>query len=120
TRCYRDWSSDVCSSDLAFEEMFLVQMAAQLAKRARQREKGYAIAFDQPAARAFVAALPFRLTTAQRRAAWQILQDMERPVPMNRLLEGEVGSGKTVVSAMAMHHAAAAGFQSVLLAPTEI
>ena len=105
---------------LAFEEMFLVQMAAQQAKRARQRVKGYAIAFDQAAARAFVAALPFRLTTAQRRAAWQILQDMERPVPMIRLLEGDVGSGKTVVAAMAMHHAAAAGYQSVLLAPTEI
>ncbi len=113
-------SLDRARARLAFEEMFLVQMAAQQAKRARQREKGYAIAFDQAAARAFVAALPFRLTTAQRRAAWQILQDMERPVPMNRLLEGDVGSGKTVVAAMAMHHAAAAGYQSVLLAPTEI
>jgi ATP-dependent DNA helicase RecG len=105
---------------LAFDEMFVVQVAALQAKRARQREAGYAIPFDQAAARAFVAALPFRLTTAQRRAAWQILQDMERPMPMNRLLEGDVGSGKTVVAAMAMHHATVAGYQSVLLAPTEI
>lgn len=105
---------------LGFEEMFLLQLAAEQAKRLRQQEVGYAIPFDQAAARAFVAALPFRLTNAQRRAAWQILQDMERPVPMNRLLEGEVGAGKTVVAAMAMHHAAGAGYQSVLLAPTEI
>ena len=105
---------------LGFEEMFLMQLAAEQAKRARQRVAGYGIPFDQAAARAFVAALPFRLTTAQRRAAWQILQDMERPVPMNRLVEGDVGSGKTVVAAMAMHHAAQAGYQSALLAPTEI
>ncbi|HYM50118.1 MAG TPA: ATP-dependent DNA helicase RecG [Candidatus Limnocylindrales bacterium] len=105
---------------LAFEEMFLLQLGAQREKRARQEQAAQPIPFDQPAARAFVAALPFRLTNAQRRAAWEILQDMARPVPMNRLLEGDVGSGKTVVATMAMHHAAQAGFQSVLLAPTEI
>ena len=105
---------------LAFEDMFMLQLAAQQARRARQQEVAEAIPFDQAAARAFVAALPFRLTTAQRRAAWEILQDMGKPVPMNRLLEGDVGSGKTVVAAMAMHHAAQAGGQAVLLAPTEI
>jgi len=105
---------------LGFEEMFLMQVAAEQAKRTRRQEAGYAIPFDQAAARAFVAALPFQLTHAQKRSAWQILQDMERPVPMNRLLEGDVGSGKTVVAAMAMHHAATAGYQSVLLAPTEL
>ena len=71
-------------------------------------------------ARAFVAALPFKLTNAQRKAAWQLFQDMMKAEPMNRLLEGDVGSGKTVVAAMAMHHVAKAGFQSMLLAPTEI
>ncbi|TMD15623.1 MAG: ATP-dependent DNA helicase RecG [Chloroflexi bacterium] len=111
---------EAASHRLAFEDMFVLQLAAQLAKRARQQEVAEVVAFDQPAARAFVAALPFRLTQAQRRSAWEILQDMARPVPMNRLLEGDVGSGKTVVAAMAMHHAAQAGFQSVLLAPTEI
>ncbi len=105
---------------LAFEEMFLVQLAAQQAKRARQSEPATPVAFDQASARAFVGALPFTLTKAQRRAAWQILQDLARPVPMNRLLEGDVGSGKTVVATMAMHHVAQAGFQAVLLAPTEI
>ncbi|HYY45516.1 MAG TPA: ATP-dependent DNA helicase RecG [Candidatus Angelobacter sp.] len=104
----------------AFEEIFVNQVANQLAKRARKSHPAPAIPFDEAAARAFVAALPFKLTNAQRRAAWQILTDMRRGEPMNRLLEGDVGSGKTVVAAMAMHHAAKAGLQSMLLAPTEV
>ncbi|HET9847960.1 MAG TPA: ATP-dependent DNA helicase RecG [Candidatus Dormibacteraeota bacterium] len=105
---------------LEFEEIFVNQVANQLAKRARKAHPAHAIPFDEAAARAFVAALPFKLTNAQRRAAWQILTDMRKGEPMNRLLEGDVGSGKTVVAAMAIHHAAKAGFQSMLLAPTEI
>ena len=105
---------------LAFEEMFVLQLAAQLAKRARKALTAQAVPFDETTARGFVKALPFTLTNAQRVAAWQILQDIARPQPMNRLLEGDVGSGKTVVAAMAMHHVARAGFQSVLLAPTEV
>ena len=103
-----------------FEEIFLNQLANQLAKRARKAHPAHAIAFDEQVARAFVAALPFKLTNAQRKAAWQVFQDMMKAEPMNRLLEGDVGSGKTVVAAMAMHHVAKAGFQSMLLAPTEI
>jgi len=105
---------------LAFEEMFVLQVAAQLAKRARKARTAHTVPFDELAARGFVKALPFALTNAQRAAAWQILQDIARPQPMNRLLEGDVGSGKTVVAAMAMHHVARAGLQSVLLAPTEV
>ena len=105
---------------LAFEEMFVLQLAAQLAKRARKALTAQAVPFDEPTARGFVKALPFTLTKAQRLAAWQILRDIARAQPMNRLLEGDVGSGKTVVAAMAMHHVARAGFQSVLLAPTEV
>ena len=111
---------DRAKARLAFEEMFVLQVAAQLAKRARMARTAQRVPFDEPAARGFVKALPFRLTNAQRIAAWQILRDLARPQPMNRLLEGDVGSGKTVVAAMAMHHAAHAGFQSVLLAPTEV
>ncbi|HEX3629605.1 MAG TPA: ATP-dependent DNA helicase RecG [Candidatus Dormibacteraeota bacterium] len=103
-----------------FEEIFVNQVANQLAKRARKSHPAHAIAFDEAAARAFVAALPFTLTNAQRKAAWQILTDMTKGEPMNRLLEGDVGSGKTAVAAMAMHHTHQAGFQSMLLAPTEI
>src|SRR6202022_3784716 len=105
---------------LAFEEMFVLQVAAQMAKRARQARTAPVVPFDEPTARGFVKALPFKLTNAQRVAAWQILQDLARPEPMNRLLEGDVGSGKTVVAAMAMHHVARAGFQSVLLEPTQV
>ena len=105
---------------LAFEEMFVLQVAAQQAKRARQREVAVSIPFEEAAARAFVSGLPFKLTNAQRVAAWQILQDLQKSAPLNRLLEGDVGSGKTVVATMAAHHTARAGFQSVLLAPTEI
>jgi ATP-dependent DNA helicase RecG len=105
---------------LAFEEMFVLQLAAQLAKRARKALTAQPVPFDEPAARGFVKALPFKLTNAQRVAAWQILQDIAHSQPMNRLLEGDVGSGKTVVAAMAMHHVARAGFQCVLLAPTEV
>ena len=103
-----------------FEEMFLNQVAVQQAKRARQAHAANPIPFDQATARGFVASLPFTLTNAQRMAAWQILKDIARPEPMNRLLEGDVGSGKTVVAAMAMHHVSHAGLQSMLLAPTEI
>lgn len=105
---------------LAFEEMFVLQVAAQQAKRLRKTEIAPVVPFDEATARAFVAALPFKLTNAQRIAAWQILQDLGKPQPMNRLLEGDVGSGKTVVATMALDHVAHAGYQSVLLAPTEI
>ena len=111
---------DQARERFGFEEMFLNQVAVQQAKRARQAHAAHSIPFEQATARAFVAALPFKLTNAQRTAAWQILKDIARPEPMNRLLEGDVGSGKTVVAAMAIHHVSHAGFQSMLLAPTEI
>ena len=70
--------------------------------------------------RQFVSQLPFALTNSQRRAAWDILQDFERATPMNRLLQGDVGSGKTVVAGIAARQAASAGHQTALMAPTEI
>ena len=68
----------------------------------------------------FVKHLPFELTGAQRRAALEIIQDIEQQTPMNRLLQGDVGSGKTVVAGLAAHQAAHHGFQTALMAPTEI
>src|ERR1700738_741825 len=111
---------DRAKERLAFEEMFVLPVPAQMAKRPRKARSAQVVPFDETTARGFVKALPFTLTNAQRVAAWQILQDIARPQPMNRRLEGDVGSGKTVVAAMAMHHVARAGFQSVLLAPTEV
>lgn len=105
---------------IAYEELFSLLLAAQLNKRENASLIGWTIHFDKDAVRKFVAQLPFQLTDAQRRAAWEILQDFEREMPMNRLLQGDVGSGKTVVAGLAARQAASKGFQSALMAPTEI
>lgn len=105
---------------LGYEELFCLLIAAQLNKQANAKLNGWQITFDKDAVRGFVEKLPFQLTDAQRRAAWDILQDFEKAVPMNRLLQGDVGSGKTVVAGLAARQAAHAGFQSALMAPTEI
>ncbi len=105
---------------LAFEELFEMLLAAQLNKREHSKLKGWVIPFDQPTVKKFVAGLPFALTDAQRRAAWQILQDFQSTHPMNRLLQGDVGSGKTVVAGLAARQAAHAGLQTAIMAPTEI
>lgn len=105
---------------LAFEELFQLLLASQLNKRENAKLTGWHIPFDQHMVATFVKQLPFELTNAQRRAAWEIIQDFERRVPMNRLLQGDVGSGKTVVAGLAARQAAHAGFQTALMAPTEI
>lgn len=105
---------------LGFEEVLELSLASLLNKQENRDAHALAIAFDQEKAKHFVAHLPFVLTDDQRRAIWQIYQDMEHRYPMNRLVEGDVGSGKTVVAAMAALMAVAAGFQVVLMAPTEL
>ncbi|MGA3185089.1 MAG: ATP-dependent DNA helicase RecG [Candidatus Dormibacteria bacterium] len=105
---------------LAFEELFLIQMAADRARRRRLSSTGVVVPYDVDVARAFSAGLPFRLTDGQRRAAHQLLTDLAEPGPMNRLLQGDVGSGKTAVAAMAALMTCRAGFQCVVMAPTEI
>ncbi len=105
---------------LAFEELFELLLASRLNKLENQQLEGYHIPFEQSVVKQFVSNLPFELTGAQRRAAWDILQDFERKTPMNRLLQGDVGSGKTVVAGLAARQAASHGFQTALMAPTEI
>lgn len=105
---------------LAFEELFQLLLASQLNKRDNSKLEGWPMPFEQTVVKDFVTQLPFELTGAQRRAAWDILQDFERSVPMNRLLQGDVGSGKTVVAGLAARQAASHGFQTALMAPTEI
>lgn len=105
---------------LAFEELFQLLVASQLNREENAKLEGWPIPFDQKSVKQFVAALPFVLTNAQRLAAWEIIQDLEREVPMNRLLQGDVGSGKTVVAGIAALSAARSGFQTALMAPTEI
>lgn len=105
---------------LAYEELFQLLLAAQLNKQANARLTGWHIPFDQTVVKRFVTELPFDLTGAQRRAAWDIIQDFEQKTPMNRLLQGDVGSGKTIVAGLAARAAAHAGFQTAIMAPTEI
>lgn len=105
---------------LAFEELFQLLLASQLNKQSNAKLEGWHIPFEQSVVADFVKQLPFALTDAQRRAAWEIIQDFEKEVPMNRLLQGDVGAGKTVVAGLAARQAAHHGFQTALLAPTEI
>lgn len=105
---------------LAFEELFLIQLYLGLMKIKWRKNQAFEIPVDIDITKKFVKNLPFELTVAQRRAAWEIIQDLAKPYPMNRLLEGDVGSGKTVVAAIAALSTAKKGFQTVILAPTEI
>ncbi len=105
---------------LAFEELFHLLLASQLNKQENAKLEGWHIPFNQAVVKDFVTNLPFKLTNAQRIAAWDILQNFENKIPMNRLLQGDVGAGKTVVAGLAARQAAHEGFQTALMAPTEI
>lgn len=105
---------------LATEELFSLLLAARLNREENQKLRTAPIKGDMDAFKQFIATLPFALTNAQRRATWEIIQDMAEDVPMNRLLQGDVGSGKTLVAALSAFMAANAGFQTALMAPTEV
>ncbi len=105
---------------LGFEEVFQLSLAALMNKRDVAGEQAPAVPFDEKVARSFVKSLPFALTNAQRKVVWQIYQDMQKTQPMNRLVEGDVGSGKTVVAAMAAVMVLQQNHQVALMAPTEI
>jgi ATP-dependent DNA helicase RecG len=105
---------------LGFEEVFQLTLAALLNKYELAHEHALLIPFKEKLAKGFVAKLPFKLTDAQRRVAWQIYLDMAKAYPMNRLVEGDVGSGKTLVAVMAAIMAMEQDFQVAFMAPTEI
>ena len=105
---------------LAFEELFLLQVFAISQKLKRLKEAAQPIPFNEPLIRDFVAKLPFTLTNAQKKSAWEVFQDLAKNEPMNRLLEGDVGSGKTAVAALAALEVAKSGYQTAFMAPTEI
>lgn len=105
---------------LGFEEVFGLTLAALLNKYELMQDEAIAMPFHEQLAQDFVKHLPFKLTDAQRKVTWQILQDMEKKRPMNRLVEGDVGSGKTVVATMAAVMALQSGFQTAIMAPTEL
>lgn len=105
---------------LAFEELFQLILASQLNKKENHKLKGLKIKFNKDIVLKFLDRLDFKLTDAQRRASWEILQDLDGDYPMNRLLQGDVGSGKTVVAGLVACQVASAGFQTAIMAPTEI
>lgn len=105
---------------LAYDELFAHQVTLALARARRRRAKGFVTAGDGRLRRAVLDALPFVPTGAQTRAIDEIAADMQKPLRMNRLLQGDVGAGKTLVALMALLIAAEAGGQGVLMAPTEI
>lgn len=105
---------------LATEELFSLLLAAQLNREENQKLRTQAIRGDMEQLKDFISGLPFKLTNAQRRATWEIIQDMEQEIPMNRLLQGDVGSGKTMVAALSCFVAAMSGLQAAIMAPTEV
>jgi ATP-dependent DNA helicase RecG len=105
---------------LAFEELFLVQLGLALRRRGVKVEPGISFRAAPQAVERIVSALPWPLTGAQRRAVEAIAGDMRKPEPMNRLLQGDVGSGKTAVALCAARIAVEDGYQAALMAPTEI
>ncbi len=105
----------------AFEELFLIHLTSLQRKKAWQKKKiAFRFKIDQEKILSFTAHLPFDLTQAQKRTLREIFSDLEKNKPMNRLLEGDVGSGKTVVAAAAIYVAYLNQTQSALMAPTEI
>jgi len=104
----------------AFEELFNLSLFVLRERMKLAEEKARPIPLNLTLVKKFTESLPFKLTDAQKKSAWQILKDLEKPRPMNRLLEGDVGSGKTVVAAMAALNTVKTDYQVAFMAPTEI
>ncbi|PJA87933.1 MAG: DNA helicase RecG [Candidatus Moranbacteria bacterium CG_4_9_14_3_um_filter_40_7] len=104
----------------AFQEMLLIQIKSLRLKKDWETHNSLSIKFDVDLIKKFVNHLPFKLTDAQRKSSFEILKDLESPRPMNRLLNGDVGSGKTIVAAIAALQTIQAGHQVALMAPTEV
>lgn len=106
---------------LAFDEFFQIQLRSLWRKQNwKEKKLAHKLVIDQMSVLKFINSLPFTLTQAQKRAIREISSDLSKPQAMNRLLEGDVGSGKTVVAALACFIAHRNGFQSVIMAPTQI
>ncbi|PIZ87957.1 MAG: DNA helicase RecG, partial [Candidatus Nealsonbacteria bacterium CG_4_10_14_0_2_um_filter_39_15] len=112
--------ADSAKKRFVFEELFDLALVIIREKIKLAGEKAMIIPLDLELIKKFTAKLPFKLTDDQKKSAWQILKDLEKPRPMNRLLDGDVGSGKTLVAVMAALSTAKAGFQVAFMAPTEI
>ena len=105
---------------LIFEELFFLELGLELKRRQQKAQTGIAFRLDDGVREAIKKILPFHPTAAQKRVLKEIASDMERPFPMRRLLQGDVGSGKTIVAFEASIIAMENGYQVALMAPTEI
>ncbi|MDO8495303.1 MAG: ATP-dependent DNA helicase RecG [bacterium] len=105
---------------IAFDELLLFQLKSIISRRQLMKLKAPSITFNSEQIKSLVSSLPFELTDDQRLCSFEILKDIEKSYPMNRLLNGDVGSGKTVVALLAAYQAATQGHQSVFMVPTEI
>ena len=105
---------------LVFDEFFLLELGLALLKKKETREKGISFKSKNDLVIKFLDSLPFKLTGAQKRVLKQIEEDMQRPLPMNRLVHGDVGCGKTIVALVSMLIAVENGYQACLMAPTEL
>jgi ATP-dependent DNA helicase RecG len=105
---------------LCFEEFLLIQLGVMQQRQEWRKQAGRALRAEPSVIRAWGSALPFVLTTAQERVLGEIIDDVQQPYPMSRLLQGDVGSGKTVVALLSMLVAIANGLQAVIMAPTEV
>ena len=104
-----------------YEELLTFQLRIQALRKARlEQEVGMSIPYDVQKLKQFIATLPYELTNAQKRVVNEICIDLKKPERMNRLLQGDVGSGKTIVAAIGLYAAVTAGYQGALMAPTEI
>jgi ATP-dependent DNA helicase RecG len=115
-----DWQAlKVAQKRLAFDEVFTTQLRVLKYKKERAQERAFIIN-QVPELQEKIASLAFKLTSSQSKALKEILSDFQKPYPANRLLEGDVGSGKTILAAMAMYLCAKNNLQSALLCPTEV
>ncbi|MBI2989846.1 MAG: ATP-dependent DNA helicase RecG [Candidatus Magasanikbacteria bacterium] len=105
---------------LKFDELFILQLRAEMIRQSIKEARAESIFFKEREIKDFVSSLPFGLTQDQKKAAWEILRDLGKETPMNRLLEGEVGSGKTAVAALVLYAVALNKKQAAFMAPTEI
>jgi ATP-dependent DNA helicase RecG len=105
---------------IAFNEIFTLISLAESIKKDNQKNKALEIKFHEDQIKKFVQFLPFELTNDQKKTSWQILQDLEKNAPMNRLLEGDVGSGKTIVALISAYNTILNKYQVAFMVPTQI
>lgn len=105
---------------IIFDEFFFLELGLALKKRGMALETGIPFRTEGALSKHLMSQLPFRLTRAQEKTLAEILEDMEKPHPMNRLIQGDVGSGKTIVALLACLRAVECGYQAAIMAPTEV